>query len=126
MILKTIAMITRQTTWIVSIMLAFVSCKKEKFPDKDNLSGSWTEQTDNSFKHKLIFDSNTMLFIKSSTVDTLSYRLDKKSALIFLRLKSNSSAVESSHKILYNRKSRTLTFIGLFPSIDKTTETKFK
>ena len=107
-------------------MLAFGSCKKEKFPDKDNLKGSWTEQTDNSFKHKLIFDSETMLFIKSSTVDTLLYRLDKKSDLIFLTLKNNSTIGESSHTILYNKKGKTLTIFGLFPSIDKTTETKFK
>lgn len=115
----------RQTISTIVILLTLVSCKKEKFPDKDNLIGTWTEQTDNSFKHKLVFETETMIFHKSNTIDTLSYRLDKKTKLLFLTLKNNSSTGESSHEILHNKKSKTLTIFGLFPTTDKATETKF-
>lgn len=116
----------RQTIWTIVILLILVSCKKEKFPDKDNLIGTWREQTDNLFMHKLVFDTETIIFYRSNTIDTFSYRLDKENKLIFLTLKNNSSIGESSHEILQNKKSKTLTIFGLFPTTDKATETKFK
>ena len=85
--------------------IIFISCKKEKFPDIDDLAGSWIEQTDQSFKHRLIFEKEIMYFIKPTYTDTFSYRLDKKQELIFL----SSSAGESNHKILLNKKKKTLT-----------------
>ena len=104
-------------------IIVFISCKKEKFPDTDDLTGSWIEQTDQSFRHRLIFKNKTMYFIKSTDTDTLSYRLDKKQKLIFL----SSYSGESSHKILLNKKEKTLTIWGLFPSIpENISETKFK
>ena len=104
-------------------VIVFISCNKEKFPDTDDLTGSWIEQTDQSFRHKLIFENETMYFIKSTNTDTLSYFLDKKQEVIFL----SSSAGESSHKLLLNKKEKILTIWGLFPSIpENISETKFK
>jgi hypothetical protein len=117
----------QKTIWTLLIIITLASCKKERFPDTDDLQGTWTEQTDNSAKHALIFDTQTLYFIKPNTVDTLSYRLDKNQDLIYLTLKNNPSAGESNHKMLLNKKSKTLTIWGLFPSIpEQVTETKFE
>jgi hypothetical protein len=109
-----------------AIILAFVSCKKEKFPKVDELTGSWIEQTSNSFKYKLIFENETMYFLKTTTIDTLSYRLDRKQELFFLKLKNNPSIGESSHKISINKKKKELTIWGLFIGTTSTSETVFK
>lgn len=117
---------TKNIIWAIGILIILVSCKKEKFPDTDDLKGTWTEQTNNSVKHKLIFEQETLYFIKSTAADTLSYRLDKKQDLIYLTLKYNPSSGECSHKLLLNKKSKTLIIWGLFPSIpEQVTETKF-
>jgi hypothetical protein len=116
----------KKAIWTIWILFILVSCKKEKFPDKDDLKGTWIEQTDNSFKHKLIFEEEIVYFIKSTSVDTLSYRLDKKQDFIFLTLKYNPSSGESNHKISLTKKNKTLRIWGLFGSIpEQITETKF-
>jgi len=107
------------------LLFAFVSCKKEKFPNIDELTGSWIEQTSNSFNHKLIFEDETMYFFKQTVIDTLSYRLDKEQELIFLRLKNNPAIGESNHKISLNEKKKELTIWGLFIGTS-TSETLFK
>lgn len=108
-------------------ILFLSSCKKEKFPDVDDLQGSWIEQTDNTAKHTLIFDSQTLYFIKPTTVDTLTYWLDKNKEFIYLTLKNDPSAGQTHARIMLNKKSKTLTIWGLFPSTaDQTTVTKFK
>ena len=110
---------------ISAILLVFTSCNKEKFPKPNDLSGNWTEQTDNSFKSKLIFENETMYFFKPASTDTLLYRLDDKQELIYLRLKNNSAAGESNHKIFINKRKKELTIKGLYIGIN-TTETIFK
>lgn len=116
----------KRAIWAIGILFIIVSCKKEKFPDKDDLNGTWIEQTDNSAKHKLIFVNEIIYFIKPTSVDTLSYKLDKKQDLIYLTLKYNPQSGESNHKFSLNKKSKTLTILGLFPSLAlDVTETKF-
>jgi hypothetical protein len=108
---------------ILFSVIVFMSCKKEEFPDIDDLTGSWIEQTNQSFKHRLIFEKETLYFIKSTHTDTFSFHLDKKQEVIYL----SSQAGESNHKILLNKKEKVLTIWGLFPSIpEKVSETKFK
>jgi len=107
------------------LLLAFVSCKKEKFPKIDDLTGSWIEQTSNSYKHKLIFEDETMYFFKQTVIDTLTYRLDKEQELIFLKLNNDPSIGESSHKISINKKKKELTIWGIFIGTS-TSETVFK
>lgn len=107
------------------LLFTIISCKKEIFPKVDDLAGSWVEQTGNSFKHRLKFENETLYFFKSAIIDTLSYRLDEKQELIILRLKNNSAAGESTHKILINKKKKELTIWGLFVGVN-TSETVFK
>lgn len=109
----------------IIILLLFVSCKKAKFPDKDNLIGTWTEETDQAFKHKLIFDAESMIFHKSKSIDTLSYRLNKKTGQLFLTLKNNPSIGESNHEISLNKIRKQLTITALFVRFGETSETKF-
>jgi len=108
-----------------SMLLVFVSCKKEKFPKIDELTGNWIEQTSNSYKHKLIFEDETMSFFKQRVTDTLTYRLDKKQEFIFLKLKNNPSVGESNHKISINKKNKELTIWDFFIGTS-TSETFFK
>ena len=60
----------KKITLIMSFIFIFVSC--EKFPKNDELIGSWVEQTDNTFKCKLIFEDEIVYLFKSSKIDTLS------------------------------------------------------
>jgi len=103
-------------TFILLITLV-TSCKKEVFPEIDNLAGSWIEQTENSFKHKLIFEEEVLYFVKPTYTDTLLFRLDKKQELIYLSSKNDPASGESSHEISLNKKENTLTVWGLFVSI---------
>lgn len=96
----------------VVILMMLTSCKKMKFPDKSDLIGSWTEQTDNTFKNKLVFDESKLYFYKVNSTDTLSYHIDKKDKLIYLSHPTNGS---SSHEISINRDKSRLTIYGLFP-----------
>lgn len=101
-----------------------MSCKKEVFPNKSEIIGTWTEQTNNSFKHKLTFAEETVYFFKSTSTDTLSYWLDKNQEKLHL---SYPSAGESNHKVLFNKKKDELTIWGLFPSTPESqSETVFK
>ncbi len=95
-------------------IIIFMSCKKEKFPDIDDLTGSWVEQTDQSYKHRLVFEKETMYFIKPTITDTFSYQLDKRQGLIYVQLKNIPSGGEGSLKILINKKKKELTIWGLF------------
>jgi hypothetical protein len=105
-------------TLITTILTINSSCKKDKFPKFDDLTGTWIEQTSNSIKTKLIFEDETMYLFNSSTIDTLSFQLDAKQELIILSQKNNPDAGESNHKILINKTRKTLIFWGLFAGIN--------
>ncbi len=116
----------RRTILIIAVFLTLLSCIKGRFPDSDDLIGSWTEQTDNSFKHKLVFDKETLFFFQSNSIDTFSYSLDKKNGLLFLELKNNPSGGKSNHRILLNKRRKLLTLFDFFGSIpEQSNETKF-
>ena len=103
--LKSIKM--KKSILVLFLTILFLSsCKKEKFPDVDDLQGSWIEQTDNTAKHTLIFDSQTLYFIKPTTVDTLTYWLDKNKEFIYLTLKNDPSAGQTHARIMLNKKSK--------------------
>jgi hypothetical protein len=95
------------------LFLLIVSCKKEKFPENDDLQGSWLEQTDMVFKQKLLFEKEILFFTKPTSTDTFFYRLDKEQRLIYLSLKNNPSIGETNHEIFLNKKKETLTIRGL-------------
>ena len=106
--------------------IAFVSCKKEKFPAVDDLKGSWVEQTNQTFKHRLFFNEGTMYFIKPTITDTFLHRLDNEEELIFLQLKNNPTSGETSHKIQIDRHRSELIIWGLFGGLPSyISESKF-
>jgi hypothetical protein len=80
----------------------------------NELKGSWIELTDNSFKHKLIFEDENIYFVKPSVIDTFSFRLNKEHGTIHLSLKNHPSSGESNHEIVFNKKENTITLWGLF------------
>jgi hypothetical protein len=95
------------------VLFALISYKKDPSLNKAELIGTWVEQFENSFQHKLIFETGTLYLFKSSSTDTLSYRVDEKQERIYLSLKNDPSSTESNHKILLNRKG-ILMIWGLF------------
>lgn len=110
-------------TYLLALLM-LTSCKKEALPDKADLIGTWIEQTDDSFKHKLIFEEETVYFFKPTSTDTLSYWLDDNQEKIYF---SHPSVGESNHKILFNKEKDELTIWGLFPSTpENQSETVFK
>lgn len=98
------------------VLLLLVSCKKEVFPKKKDLLGTWVQQTNNSFKHKLVFEEEILYFFKSSSTDTLTYWLDNKEKVLQTQLYNNQSGVIGRHEILLNKKNDELTIWGLFIS----------
>ncbi len=108
------------------LVLTMTSCKKDKFPELKQLQGKWTEVTDNSLKHDLRFENETMYFIRPNSIDTLVFRLDDKEEKMFLRLKNQNTETESQYKILINKKRDQITVWNLFITIGSETETSFK
>jgi uncharacterized membrane protein len=106
------------------VLFALISCKKDPSLNKAELIGTWVEQFENSFQHKLIFETGTLYLFKSSSTDTLSYRVDYKQERIYLSLKNDPSSAESNHKILLNRKG-ILTIWGLFANTQKMNQRQY-
>jgi hypothetical protein len=125
---------TRIVFLIFLIPLLIISCKKETFPDNEDLIGNWVEITDFLYKQQLIFDDEDTLFYARPgggliplKVDTLLYRLDKKQERLFLTPTNAPGASESSYKIQLDNKANELTVWGLLISIPESpSETKFK
>lgn len=67
--------------FLFSILL-FTACDDEIFPEKDDLIGTWTYQTDDAFKPKLKFEEEYMYLIGEQKIDTFSYQLNKKEQMI--------------------------------------------
>jgi len=44
-------------------IIILISCKKEKLLNINDIIGSWIEQTDQSFKHRLIFETETVYLL---------------------------------------------------------------
>lgn len=117
----------KNTFILFAFLLLFVtSCTKEKFPDAKQLQGTWTEINDNSFKHKLGFENETMYFINQNTIDTLIFRLDDKEEIMFLKLKNSNYETETQYRIKINRKRNEITVWNLFKTPNFETETTFK
>jgi len=112
----------KKVIFLLLLIFSIISCKKEVFPSKSSLIGTWVEQVDNSFKHKLIFKEEKLYFFKSTSTDTLTYWLDENQEKLYL---SHHSGGESNHKISFNKNKEELTVFGLFPSINLS-ETVFK
>lgn len=125
---KTITMKTRILLLIFLLPILLMSCEKEKFPDNEDLNGSWVENTYLKDRESLYFDGQETLYYtkrpsRSIENDTLIYRLDKKHEMIFLRPASYPDSTESAHKIMLSSKNNELTIWGLH---DFSPESKFK
>jgi len=119
-------MIIKKIFFLLLFTTFLFACKKEEFPKPEQLQGTWTEVTENSFKHKLRFKNEIMYFIKSNSIDTLNFRLDDKEERMFLRLKNHNTEIETQHKIRINKKRDELTVWNLFITNTFETETTFK
>lgn len=103
--------------------IAFTSCSKEKFPENKDLENTtWIEQTNDSFKSKLLISGEILYLYKPGTIDTLNYRLDKKQGLIYFSLANYPGTGESSCKISIDRKKKKLSIWNLFTSIPEKSE----
>jgi hypothetical protein len=93
---------------------AVVSCNKEKFPNRNDLKGTWIEKTAEGFTPaKLIFKEDTLYeHTPTFPVFAYTYRLDRKYRK--LRVVSIDGTFTSSRKIVINKEKDELTLKGLF------------
>ena len=125
---------TRVVFLIILLPFLMISCKKEKFPDNEDLIGEWVEITNFPYKQGLIFDDEDTLFYAKPgggliplKVDTFLYRLDNVQERLFLTSTYYYGASESSFKIQLDKKANELTVWGLLVSIPESpSETKFE
>ena len=117
----------RIAIYLLLVMFLSVSCEKDEINsiNSQQLQGTWTEQTDNSFKYKLKFQNDTMCFFQKDAIDTLFYRLDSNYKM-YLFYEKSINRIESQHSIQLNEKSNVLTVSNLFPTFDKETITVFE
>ncbi|MEI8273095.1 MAG: hypothetical protein WCG08_10775 [Paludibacter sp.] len=116
----------RIAIYLLLVIFLSVSCEKDEINsiNSQQLQGTWTEQTDNSFKYKLKFQSDTMYFFQKDAIDTLFYRLDSNNKM-YLFYEKSINRIESQHSLLLNKKANVLTVSNLFPTFDKETITVF-
>lgn len=123
---------TRIVLLIFIFPLLIFSCKKETFPDNEDLVGRWIEITYLLDKQVLVFDDEETLFYtrpgsRYVSTDTFLYRLDKEQERLFLTPANFPGASESSYQIQLDKNNNELTVWGLLISIPETpSETKFK
>ena len=96
------------------LFLLVFSCKKEKFPDKDILIGTWIEQDGNN--SKIIFTEQQMFLFLENFVDTNNYTLNKEDNVLILS-STNDPDIKTELRILYNKKSEELKIWDLFVGI---------
>jgi len=113
------------------LLLFIISCKKESFPDNDDLKGRWEQITSDYLldRESLCFDGLETLYytrIASRAIgtDTLIYRWGKKDERLYLSLLTPPGSIESSHKIQLNEEKNELSIWDLHSSVSG--EEKFK
>ena len=116
----------RIAIYLLLVMFLSVSCEKDEINpiNSQQLQGTWTQQTDNSFKYKLKFQSDTMYFFQKDAIDTLFYRLDSNNKM-YLFYEKSINRIESQHSLKIKKKANVLTVSNLFPTFDKETITVF-
>jgi hypothetical protein len=110
---------------IIGIIIIFISCKKDRF--SNFLIGTWVEQTDESFKEKLIFTKDTLFYFQDLiSVDTFIYKLKNERKNTYLRREPVSPLYSIGYvdKISINRKKNEIT-IWFFKDLFEMRETKF-
>lgn len=128
---KTVTMKTKAVFLIILIPLLFISCKKESFPDNDDLKGRW-EQIASDYlldRESLYFDGLETLYYtrvayRAIWTDTLIYNLDKKDERLFLKPYNCPKCPFSPHKIQLNTENNELSIWDLHSSVSG--EQKFK
>ena len=98
-------------------ILFFTSCGDEQFPEKDDLIGTWTYQTDDAFKPKLKFEEDYMYLIGEQKIDTFSYQLNKKEQMINFQSTGTIPSL-MRRQIEVNPKTNKLSIWGFFGGED--------
>ena len=115
----------RLLVFILGLVIFLTSCKKEIFPDKNDIVGNWIEITTNSDKTQLRFDVCGVAYLTkpNQPTDTFSFSLDDSKELLCF---SNDAGM-SFHQIELNKKTDEITIWSLFPSIpENPSETRFE
>jgi len=100
--------------YIIIFFTLILSCKKEIFPNKDLLIGTWTEENGNN--SKLIFDNNTMILLTDYSSDTSNYKLDTEANKIIM-FSTKYANTSSEHKIVFDKNEGKLKIWDLFGGI---------
>ncbi len=104
---------------IVILLLVFVACKKEKFPDEFSVYGPWKELTTDSIRTELEFKSRNYLVIqlRGDTIREFRYLLNKPNELEIFEESEYPSGRRNIHKITYNTREEQMTIYNLYPVI---------
>jgi hypothetical protein len=112
--------------YLVSFVLIgalLFSCRK--CPTSDELQGTWIEQEGNY--SKLVFSNDTMYFTHAAFIDTVTYTVDRKHAVLWTKPINNPSSGGYSYQLAWHKRKEILTVVGLFPSIGgDVSESNFK
>jgi hypothetical protein len=117
---------------IVVLAVLIISCKKETFPDNEDLKGRWVEISFLLDRQELVFGNEDTLFYtrpasRYISADTFLNRLDKRQERLFLTSIAFSDSQGSSYKIQLDKKANELTVWGLLFSIPESPSvSKFK
>jgi len=107
----------KQFVVLLLSMILFTACSDEKFPETNDLIGTWTYETDEAYKPKLKFEEGYMYLIGEVKVDTFSYQLNTKEQMInFQTLTAMPSLMR--RQIEVNSKTNTLSIWGFFGGED--------
>lgn len=102
----------KNAIYCLLIFAVFISsCVKS--PTEDLLQGTWIEQEGQN--SKLVFRDDTLFFFHEPDIDSLSYSLDEKHAIMWTAPLDSSSGGHS-YQVEWHKRKEILVVIGLFPS----------
>lgn len=105
------------------ISICLTGCKKERFPDSDDVIGNWYSEKEPNYV--VSFTATVFTSTRGNDISTANYKLDRKEKQIILDW-NTSPPFRFSTKITFNNKNRTLTLYGLSMSTGSQSVEVFK
>ncbi|MDY0101341.1 MAG: hypothetical protein RBS07_00275 [Lentimicrobium sp.] len=112
------------------LLIAFMACNKDEFPDEFSIIGSWIEQSTDTNKIEIEFKSSNRVYLNfqdGQPIDTLRYKLEKKDELQLFLPEDYPNGIRSTHSISYSTRTEELIIYSLLPAIPESpSRTVFK
>lgn len=120
--------ITIQLLLLPVVIIAFLACNKEKFPDEFVIYGRWQEISTDSVKTEIEFKRRDVLFLTlvHDTIREYRYLMEKQNELQIFEISEFPQGKRNIHEITYYKKEDQITIFGLYPSTSGESVTVFK